>query len=307
MDGPRIAVLIPCLNEEATVGNVVRNFQSALPKAAIYVFDNDSTDKTAQIASQNEATVQVVGLKGKGNVVRRLFADIDADIYVMADGDDTYDADSVTALIDCLREERHDMVVAVRRHEKKAAYRTGHLWGNWLLTTFLSRLFGRSCRDILSGYRVFSRRFVKSFPVLSAGFDIETELTVHALELKMSVGEIETPYKERPQGSASKLSTYKDGFRILRTMLVLFSSERPFAFFGGLGVVLAMTGLMLGIPVVSEFMATGMVPRFPTAILATGLMILAALSGVTGLVLDNVTRGRREMKLLAYLRLAGPK
>lgn len=306
MTEPRIAVLVPCYNEAITVARVTEDFRAALPGAEICVFDNNSSDDTAAIARHCGATVQHVGLQGKGHVVRRLFADVDADIYVMVDGDDTYHAASAADLVRCLREERHDMVVAVRRHEQQAAYRAGHVWGNRMLTGFLGRLFGRPCRDILSGYRVFSRRFAKSFPVLSTGFDIETELTVHALELKMSVGEIDTPYKERPQGSVSKLSTYKDGLRILRTMLVLFSAERPLAFFGGIAALLALTGLALGIPVVTEFMRTGLVPRFPTAILATGLMVMAALSGVAGLILDTVTRGRRETKLLAYLRFPGP-
>jgi glycosyltransferase involved in cell wall biosynthesis len=302
----RVAVLVPCYNEAVTVAKVIEDFRAALPEAEICVFDNNSTDDTAAIARACGARVQQVGLQGKGHVTRRLFADVDADIYLMVDGDDTYDAASAPELVRCLLEGRHDMVVAVRRHEDEAAYRPGHVWGNRMLTGFLSRLFGRPCRDILSGYRAFSRRFAKSFPVLTAGFDIETELTVHALELKMSVGEVETPYKERPQGSESKLSTYKDGLRILKTMLTLFSTERPLAFFGGIGVLLAVLGLALGTPVVLEYMRTGLVPRFPTAILATGLMILAALSGVTGLVLDTVTRGRRELKLLAYLRYAGP-
>ncbi|MGY6554945.1 MAG: glycosyltransferase family 2 protein [Wenzhouxiangella sp.] len=304
---PSIAVLVPCYNEAITVAKVIEDFRLALPGAEIYVFDNNSSDQTAAIARTHGARVQHVGLQGKAHVVRRLFADVEADFYVMVDGDDTYDAASAPALIRCLREARHDMVVAVRRHGSDAAYRPGHVWGNRLLTGFLGQLFGRPCRDILSGYRVFSRRFAKSFPVLTSGFDIETELTVHALELKMSVGEVETPYQERPDGSVSKLSTYKDGFRILTTMLRLFSAERPLSFFGGIALVLATLGAALGIPVIIEFMASGLVPRFPTAILATGLMILAALSGVTGLILDTVTRGRRELKMLAYLRHSAPE
>lgn len=299
---PRIAVLVPCYNEAVTVAKVVEDFRAALPGAEICVFDNNSSDQTAAIARAHGARVQHVRLQGKAHVVRRLFADVEADIYVMVDGDDTYHAASAPALVQCLRAGAHDMVVAVRRHEVEAAYRAGHVWGNRMLTGFLSHLFGCPCRDILSGYRVFSRRFAKSFPVLTAGFDIETELTVHALELKMSIGEVETPYKERPEGSFSKLSTYKDGYRILTTMLRLFSAERPLTFFGLIAAALALLGLGLGVPVVVEFMKTGLVPRFPTAILATGLMILSALSGFAGLILDTVTRGRRELKMLAYLR-----
>ncbi|MCC6506595.1 MAG: Undecaprenyl-phosphate mannosyltransferase [Alphaproteobacteria bacterium ADurb.BinA280] len=299
---PRIAVLVPCYNEAITVAQVVADFRAALPDAEICVFDNNSRDDTAAIARASGARVQHVGLQGKGHVVRRLFADVEADIYVMVDGDDTYDAASAPALVRSLREGHHDMVVAVRHHEAAEAYRAGHVWGNRMLTGFLSWLFGRPCKDILSGYRAFSRRFAKSFPVLTAGFEIETELTVHALELKMSVGEVDTPYKERPEGSFSKLSTYKDGFRILKTMLRLFSAERPLAFFGGIAIVMALLGVILGVPVILEFLRSGLVPRFPTAILATGLMILAALAGFAGLILDTVTRGRRELKMLAYLQ-----
>lgn len=299
---PRIAVLVPCYNEAITVAKVVADFRAALPDADICVFDNNSRDDTAAIARASGARVQHVALQGKGHVVRRLFADVDADIYVMVDGDDTYDAASAPALVRCLREGHHDMVLAVRHHAAAEAYRAGHVWGNRMLTGFLSWLFGRPCKDILSGYRAFSRRFAKSFPVLTAGFEIETELTVHALELKMSVGEVDTPYKERPEGSFSKLSTYKDGLRILKTMLRLFSAERPLAFFGGIALVMALAGVILGIPVILEYLRSGLVPRFPTAILATGLMILSALSGFAGLILDTVTRGRRELKMLAYLQ-----
>jgi glycosyltransferase involved in cell wall biosynthesis len=304
---PRIAVLVPCYNEAVTVAQVIADFRAALPDAEICVFDNNSKDDTGAIARDHGARVQRVTLQGKGHVVRRLFADVEADLYVMVDGDDTYHAASAPALVQCLREGAHDMVVAVRKHEAEAAYRAGHVWGNRMLTGFLSRLFGRPCKDILSGYRVFSRRFAKSFPVLTAGFDIETELTVHALELKMSVGEVDTPYKERPEGSFSKLSTYRDGFRILKTMLRLFSAERPLAFFGGFAAVLALAGIGFGIPVILDYLQTGLVPRFPTAILSTGLMILAALSGFAGLILDTVTRGRRELKMLAYLQHPAPR
>jgi glycosyltransferase involved in cell wall biosynthesis len=298
----RVAVLVPCYNEAVTIAKVVADFRRALPHAQICVFDNNSRDDTAAIARGAGAHVQHVGLQGKGNVVRRLFADVEADVYLMVDGDDTYDAASAPLLVEALRTGRHDMIVAVRDAQHDAAYRAGHAWGNKMLTGFLSWLFGRNCQDILSGYRAFSRRFAKSFPVLTAGFEIETELTVHALELKMSVGEVRTPYKERPEGSFSKLSTYRDGFRILRTMLRLFSAERPLAFFGLIAGVLALGSLAIATPLVLTYMETGLVPRFPTAILATGLMLMAALSGLAGLILDTVTRGRREMKMLAYLR-----
>lgn len=304
----RIAVLIPCYNEAVAIPRVVREFREALPEAEIWVFDNNSRDGTAEIAAAEGALVRHVTLQGKGNVVRRQFADVEADVYLMVDGDDTYHASSAPALVRCLVEGGHDMVVGVRKAvAEQAAYRAGHAWGNQMLTGFLSWLFGRNCTDILTGYRAFSRRFVKSFPVLSAGFDIETELTVHALEMKMSVGEVETPYKERPEGSFSKLSTYKDGFRILRTMLRLFSAERPLVFFGGIGLSLALISLVLMAPVVVQFMETGLVPRLPTALLATGVMLTGLLSGMVGLILDTVTRGRREAKMLAYLRHAGPR
>ena len=297
----RVAILVPCYNEAVAIAQVVRDFRTALPEAEIYVFDNNSSDETSTIARTNGAQVQQVALQGKGHVVRRQFADVDADVYLMVDGDDTYHAASAPALVRCLLEGHHDMVVGVRQAQATEAYRSGHAWGNRMLTGFLSWLFGRNCRDILTGYRAFSRRFVKSFPVLSAGFDIETELTVHALEMKMSVGEVDTPYKERPEGSFSKLSTYKDGLRILRTMLRLFSAERPLVFFGVISLALALLSVALMVPVVAEYLRTGLVPRLPTAVLATGIMLAALLGATVGLVLDTVTRGRRETKMLAYL------
>jgi glycosyltransferase involved in cell wall biosynthesis len=306
LDLPRIAVLVPCYNEAVTVAKVVQDFRAALPAASIHVFDNNSKDDTAAIARANGAQVQSVTLQGKGHVVRRLFADVEADYYVLVDGDDTYDAASAQKLVDHARNGRYDMVVAVRHATAEAAYRSGHAWGNKMLTGFLSWLFGRACQDILSGYRVFSRRFAKSFPVLSEGFEIETELTVHALELKMPVGEVDTPYGERPEGSFSKLSTYKDGWRILRTMIRLFSAERPLAFFSLIAAVLAIAATLLSVPLLATYLETGLVPRFPTAILATGLMVLAAMSFFAGLMLDTVTRGRRELKMLAYLRERAP-
>ncbi len=305
-DDHRVAVVIPCYNEAATIGGVVSDFRAALPQAQIWVFDNNSTDDTAALACDAGARVVPVGLQGKGNVVRRMFADVEADVYVMVDGDGTYDPDSAPALVRAVLADGADMVVATRKEVDSGAYRRGHVWGNRALTGFLVRLFGRPCRDILSGYRAFSRRFAKSFPVLSSGFEIETELTVHALELRMPMVELETSYFQRPAGSHSKLSTWRDGFLILYSMLRLFAHERPLLFYGGLGALLAVVSVLLGIPVVMEYLRTGLVPRFPTAILATGLMILAALSFVTGLILGTVTRGRRELRMLAYLAQRGP-
>jgi glycosyltransferase involved in cell wall biosynthesis len=298
---PRIAVLVPCFNEEAAVATVVADFRNALPSAQIYVYDNNSKDRTAAVAREAGAVVRTERRQGKGHVVRRMFADIDADIYVLVDGDATYDAASAPRMIEMIATERLDMVVGLRVDQNKAAYRIGHRTGNLLLTRFLADVFGQSFKDILSGYRVFSRRFVKSFPILSGGFEIETELSVHALELALPVAEIETPYYARPEGSFSKLNTWRDGFRILGTMLKLYRSERPLRFFTAIGVFLALVSVGLAIPIFITYLEQGIVPRLPTAVLSTGLMIVAILSMSAGLVLDTVTRGRREMKVLAYL------
>ncbi|MBV8653142.1 MAG: glycosyltransferase [Alphaproteobacteria bacterium] len=300
----RIAVLIPCFNEEITIGKVVRDFQQALPAARIYVYDNNSTDRSAAIARAAGAVVRREAQQGKGYVVRRMFADIDADIYVLVDGDDTYDAAAAPCLVATLLDEPCDIVNAVRVGAAAAAYRRGHRLGNRLLTGLVSHTFDRTTDDMLSGYRVFSRRFVKSFPAMSGGFEIETELTVHAFELGMPVAEIRTDYKERPAGSSSKLSTYRDGLRILTTIVILLKEERPFQFFAILGAALAIVGFTLGMPVVFEFLRTGLVPRLPTALLATALVLLSFLSLTCGLILDTVTRGRREMKRLRYLQLS---
>lgn len=302
----KIAVLIPCYNEGASVATVVRDFRAALPNAAIIVFDNNSTDNTAEAARTAGAQVFREARQGKGFVVRRMFADVDADIYVLVDGDSTYDSASAPAMIGKLVADRLDMVVGSRRHEDGSAYRPGHVAGNWLFSRFVAMVFGPSFTDILSGYRVLSRRFVKSFPLMSRGFEIETELTVHALELGLPCAEIETPYSARPEGSVSKLNTWTDGLRILRTMLNLYRAERPLAFFGGIAALLAAISIVLAVPIVLTFLETGLVPRFPTAILCTGLMLSALLSVASGLVLDTVTRGRREVKLLAYLSLGAP-
>ncbi len=305
-DAPVIAVLLPCYNEEAAIAQTVAGFRAALPDATVYVYDNNSSDRTVEVARAAGAVVRSERMQGKGNVVRRMFADIDADIYVMADGDATYDAPSAPALVARMVDEQLDMVVGSRVTQVQEAYRAGHQLGNAVLTGMLTRLFGRSFTDILSGYRVFSRRFVKSFPVLTGGFEIETEISVHALELKMPVAEIATPYFARPEGSTSKLSTYRDGFRILRTIATLYRIERPMLFFGAIGGVLALAALVLSVPLVSTYLETGLVPRLPTAVLVTGLMILAALCGFTGLILDTVVRGRREVRRLSYLSLPAP-
>ena len=303
---PTIAVLLPCYNEEAAIAQTIAGFRAALPSAAIYVYDNNSSDRTIEVARAAGAVVRSERIQGKGAVVRRMFADVDADIYVMADGDATYDAASAPALVARMLDEQLDMVVGSRIGEATEAYRRGHRFGNALLTGMLTRLFGRSFTDILSGYRVFSRRFAKSFPVLSAGFEIETEISVHALELKMPVAEIETPYFARPEGSTSKLSTYRDGWRILRTIITLYRIERPLWFFGAIGALLLLLALVLAMPLVATYARTGLVPRFPTAILVTGLIILAALNGFAGLILDTVVHGRREMRRLAYLAHRAP-
>jgi glycosyltransferase involved in cell wall biosynthesis len=301
---PRIAVLVPCFNEEAAVATVIADFRKALPSAEIFVYDNNSTDRTAAVARDAGAVTRSERRQGKGHVVRRMFADVDADIYVLVDGDATYDAASAPRMIDTLSSDHLDMVVGLRVDQAEAAWRLGHRTGNRLLTGFLSSVFGEAFKDILSGYRVFSRRFVKSFPVLSDGFEIETELSVHALELALPVAEIETPYYARPEGSVSKLNTWRDGIRILGTILKLYRSEKPLRFFMAIAVFLTLVSVGLAFPVLVTYIEEGLVPRLPTAVLSMGLMILAMLSVSSGLVLDTVTRGRREMKLLAYLSQA---
>ncbi len=305
-EGPRIAVLLPCYNEEAAIAQVVTDFRQALPRAEIYVYDNASSDRTGEVAAAAGAVVVAEPLRGKGNVVRRMFADIDADIYVLADGDDTYDAAAAPRLIETLCRDQLDMVNAARSNTSTEAYRRGHQFGNRLFTTMVSTLFGKRFDDILSGYRVFSRRFVKSFPALAQGFEIETELTVHALELRMPVGEVKTAYKERPEGSTSKLSTFRDGFRILLTIVKLTKAERPLPFFAAAGAVLALSSVILAFPLLITYLETGLVPRLPTAVLVCALMILAFLSLACGFILDSVALGRRELKRLHYLHLPAP-
>jgi glycosyltransferase involved in cell wall biosynthesis len=302
-DNLRIAILIPCRDEAAAITKVVQDFKAVLPDAVVFVYDNASEDDTAVLAARAGATVRRESLPGKGNVVRRMFSDIEADIYVLVDGDDTYDASGAPAMVHRLEDECLDMIVGARIASSDAAYRSGHQFGNFILTKLVAILFGNRISDMLSGYRVFSRRFVKSFPALSAGFETETELTVHALELRMPVEEMPFPYRGRPDDSSSKLSTYRDGWRILRTIIKLTKEEKPFLVFAVLSLLFAATSIFLAWPLLITFLDTGLVPRFPTAILATGLMLLAFLTLACGAILDVVTLGRSEVKRLSYLAL----
>lgn len=299
----RVALLVPCRNEAATVAEVVAAFRRSLPQAQCHVLDNASDDGTAELARQAGAVVHPVPLRGKGNVVRRAFADIEADVYVMVDGDATYDAEAAPRLVRRLLEEGLDMVVGARVDQDPAAYRAGHRFGNRLLTRCVGLLFGNSFQDMLSGYRVFSRRYVKSFPAHAAGFEIETELAVHALQLRMPVAEVPTRYFARPEGSTSKLNTWRDGARILATILRLFKAERPLLFFSIIAAASMLLSLVLAVPLLLTFLETGLVPRLPTAVLCSGLALLAALALACGLILDTVTRGRVEAKRLAYLAI----
>jgi glycosyltransferase involved in cell wall biosynthesis len=300
----QIAVIIPCRNEAAAIAKVVGDFRAALPGATIFVYDNNSDDETSKVAREAGAVVRTEELPGKGNVVRRMFADIEADIYILVDGDDTYDAASAGKMVELLESGMLDMVNATRVSDEDASYRPGHRFGNAMLSGIVAAIFGNRITDLLSGYRVFSRRFVKSFPALASGFEIETELTVHALELRMPIAEVETPYKARPSGSQSNLRTFQDGWRILKTILLLTKTERPLPFFGLIFVILAITSMVLSWPVLVTYLDTGLVPRLPTAVLSTGLMLLGFLSLACGLILDTVTRGRQEMKRLHYQNIA---
>ncbi len=298
---PRIAVLIPCFNEEAAIGQVIADFRAALPDAAIYVYDNNSTDRTVLAAHAAGAVVRQEVLQGKGHVVRRMFADIEADVFILTDGDGTYDANAAPGLVRLLRDQRLDMVTAARVSRDQTAYRPGHRLGNAALTGMVRLVFGKGVTDMLSGYRVFSRRFVKSFPALAERFETETEFTVHALTLNMPIGEAPTAYRDRTEGSHSKLSTIPDGLRILRTIVMLVQQERPLPFFSVVAAALLCCGGTLGAPVVAEYVRSGLVPRLPTAVLSTGVILLSCLALGCGLVLDSVSRGRKEMKRLAYL------
>ena len=303
---PRIAVLIPCYNEAVAIPLVVTDFRAALPDAAIYVYDNNSKDYTALKAREAGAIVRTEILQGKGHVIRRMFADIEADLDVLVDGDDTYDAGAAPQMVQLALTDGLDMVNGTRVTDIEAAYRPGHRLGNLVLTGIVRVIFGNRVTDMLSGYRVFSRRFVKSFPALSSGFETETEFTVHALELRMPVGEVVTRYKDRPAGSTSKLNTYRDGFRILRTILILVKEERPLPFFFAIAGLLGLLAFILSVPLVLIYMQTGLVPRLPTAVLVVGLVLMAALSTTCGLILDSVSRGRKEIKRLAYLAIPAP-
>jgi hypothetical protein len=303
---PRVAVLAPCYNEAAAIGQVVKDFKAALPDATIYVYDNNSSDDTSAVARAAGAVVRLETMRGKGNVVRRMYADIEADVYVLVDGDDTYEAAAAAGMVDRLWAEHLDMINGRRVTDIQAAYRAGHRLGNVVLTGIVRKIFGDPIHDMLSGYRVMSRRFVKSFPTIAEGFGIETEMTVHALQLRMPLAEMPTQYKDRPVGSTSKLRTYRDGVLILNTILALIRQERPITFFGVIAAILTLTAVILMVPVVIDYLDTGLVRRFPTAILATGIMIAAFLSLTSGIILDSVTRGRWEVKRLQYLALKGP-
>lgn len=303
---PRIAILVPCYNEAMTIAKVVAAFRAQLPEALVYVYDNNSTDGTAVVAGQAGAIVRTETMQGKGHVVRRMFRDIEADLYLMVDGDDTYDASLAAEMVSLAAQNGFDLVNYVRRDVEQASYRPGHRFGNQLLTGIVRRIFGDQIQDMLSGYKLLSRRFVKSFPALADGFDTETELTIHALELAMPVAHVTGHYRARPVGSTSKLNTYRDGIRILWIILVLFKHERPMQLFSAAAGVLALLSMIFGIPVIIEFLNTGLVQRLPTALLATGLILISCLSFTTGLILDTVSRGRRESRMLAYLSHAAP-
>jgi hypothetical protein len=302
-DPVRVAILIPCHNEESAIGKVVSDFLRVLPEATVYVYDNNSTDGTILQARAAGAVVRREPLQGKGHVVRRMFADIDADAYILVDGDDTYDAEAAPGMLKLLIDRQLDMVSAARSGTAHTSYRPGHRLGNMVLSGLVGWAFGGGISDMLSGYRVFSRRFVKSFPALSGGFETETEFTVHALALNMPVMEVRAPYRTRAAGSASKLNTIRDGIRILRAIVMLIQQERPLQVFSCAALALLTVGTSLGLPVIVEFVNTGLVPRLPTALLSTGLALLGFLALTCGLILDAVSRGRKEFKRLAYLAI----
>ncbi|WP_141933591.1 glycosyltransferase [Microbacterium sp. SLBN-146] len=303
---PTIAAIVPCHNEEAAIAQVISDLREAVPEMAIYVYDNNSTDRTAEIAEAHGAHVRRESSKGKGNVVRRAFADVDAEVYVLIDGDDTYATADLPRMIEALHSGPYDHVLGVRQQTTTSAYRPGHELGNRGFNQLVGSVFKSPVSDMLSGYRVFSRRFVKSFPALSREFEIETELTVHAMSLRVPQIEVPVGFKDRPEGSESKLRTYHDGFKILSLIVGLIRHERPMMFYGVVGAILGLLGVILGLPVVFEFFATGLVPRFPTAILAMGFVILAFLAWLIGLILDGVLKSRREFSRLHYLSLRAP-
>lgn len=299
---PRIAILIPCFNEELSIAKVIYKFQTVLPGAEIYVYDNNSTDRTSDIARSAGATVRNEKRQGKGNVIRSMFRDIDADYYIMTDGDDTYDVNLSTTMLELAREGHYDVVNCIRKGTASDAYRPGHILGSKLLSKTVNSIFGNSVQDMLSGYKVLSRRFVKSFPIQSMGFDIETEIAIHALQLQIPIGHVEGNYFPRSPGSTSKLRTLYDGFKIFRLIISLFRHEKPLPFFSLIGFILVLISLGLGIPVIYHFFETGLVPKLPTAVLSMGIMLVAFLSFMTGIILDTVTKGRIETKMIAYLQ-----
>lgn len=305
---PVIAAIVPCYNEELTVAKVVRDLMEAVPGIVVYVYDNASSDHTSEVARDAGAIVRLEPRKGKGNVVRRAFADVEADIYLLIDGDDTYDAGAAPEMIRTLVDHRLDHVLGCRREAANdtTAYRPGHEEGNKAFNRVVGRLFGQPVTDMLSGYRVFSRRFVKSFPAMSKEFEIETELTVHSMALRVPQEELAVGFRDRPVGSESKLRTFHDGFRILELIVRLFAHERPFAFYGGLAMITFAVSLILGMPVIWDFFRTGEVLRFPTAILASSMAVIGCLSVVVGTVLTGVLRARREVARLTYLQLDPP-
>ena len=302
MKNDKIAVLIPCFNEEATIKDVIYEFKDALPEATIYVYDNNSSDETSKVAKEAGAEVSYESRQGKGFVLQRMFADIEAEVYLLVDGDLTYDPSVARKLVQSVLEQSYDMAVGARKEVESSAYRVGHKFGNKFLTNSVNSIFGKSITDMLSGYRALSRRFVKSFPLQSSGFEIETEITIHALELNMKIIEIESVYRSRPEGSESKLNTYSDGLKIIIFIINLIRQEKPLTFFLLISSFLAIISIILFIPVFSEFLETDLVPRLPTAILSMGIMILSIISLACGLILDTVTRGRKELKKLTYLR-----
>lgn len=299
----RVAVLLPCYNEALAINHVIRAFTKTLPRAEIYVFDNNSTDGTERVAVAAGAIVHKELKRGKGNVVRRMFADVEADVYVMVDGDGTYDTNAVVEMIDKLCQENLDMVVGVRQDAGGNAYRKGHRWGNRMLTGTISMLFGDQFTDVLSGYRVMSRRFVKSFPALATGFEIEAMLSIYALQLGLPIAEVPCRYRDRIEGTTSKLNTLRDGFRILSSIVTLFKDTKPFVFFGFISLILFFLSLGIGLPIVGEYLQTGLVPRFPTAFLAASLMVMALISATCGLILTSVGTGRLEAKRFQYQSL----
>ena len=300
-------MLIPCYNEEQTIRSVVDGFAACLPGATIYVYDNNSSDDTARVAAACGATVRIAPLQGKGNVIHRMFADIDAEVYVLVDGDGTYDPSAAPAMVSSVLDDGLDMVCAARVSQQDDAFRTGHKFGNRFLTGVVRAIFGRQFQDMLTGYRALSRRFVKSFPAHSAGFEIETELTVHTLQMRIPSAEIQTAYSARPEGSTSKLHTVRDGTRILRMIILLVRDERPLPFFAAIALFTVALTTVLGVPIAQEYLRSGLVPRFPTLIVTVGLAVVAMFSTACGLILDTVSRARLEQRRLAYLAIPGPR